>query len=343
MKTWRKMWLALALVLLMAVPALADGPEGDVVIFGDNYTLKEDQEINGQLLVYGGNVELEEGSQVNGDVTVFGGNLTIYGEVDGDVTVWGGNVKIMSDAVVRGDVVSIGGNVTREEGADIRGEEMHGWPVVPPKVPLPPKTPQLPRIPEVRSHRSSSGGFFSGIGNLFRTLFGIVVMTVLGILVVAFLPQHTEVVAETMVKVPVQSVVSGIATFVAVPVVAVVLLITVCLLPVSAVLVLVAGVGLLFGWIAAGLLLGTKLLRATNKSEPNRVTAVAVGLPLLSVLSFVPCVGWAIWLVTVTWSLGAVVYSFFGTRSYNEPAPRLWNRSSSAGQPKDYDPRMDRL
>jgi hypothetical protein len=130
-----------------------------------------------------------------------------------------------------------------------------------------------------------------------------------------------------------------------------VLAITVCLLPVSALILLVTGVGMLFGWIAAGLLLGVKVVRALQHKEPNRVVAVAVGMPILALLSLIPCVGWALTLILLTWSLGAVVYSLFGTRAYNEPFPRSLkdalspkkDAASGQAQPADYDPRMDRL
>lgn len=355
MKILRKLGATLLTAMLLAAilfgitsaPALADGPD-DVVIFGDNYTLEEDEEIEGELFVYGGNVTLKEGSEVKGNVHVFGGNLEVYGEIDGDVTVWGGNVTLHSDAVIRGDLRVIGGNVNRKEGSDVRGSVIEGMPSIPsipeipsvPEVPRVPKVPRVPNIPEPRIvYKYRDGGFLSGVGDFFRTIFGILIITVLGILVVVFIPRHTDTVAEAMVKAPVQSLGSGVIAFIAIPIAAVVLAITVCLSPVSVVLLLVSGVGLLFGWIAAGLLFGTKLLRALSKKEPNSVAAVAIGLPVLSVLGMIPCVGWLISLVLWVWSFGAVVYSLFGTRAYNEPMPKF----SITKKPADYDPRMDKL
>jgi len=143
--------LLTALFVVTAVPVWADGPD-DEVIFGSNYTLSAGQKI-GNLFVYGGNVTLEEDSQVDGDVMVFGGELDAYGEIDGDVTVWGGNVHIHDGATVRGQVMSIGGKLTRDEGADIRGEEWEGLPF---RAPTPPKvTPSPTRGTSVAVTRSS--------------------------------------------------------------------------------------------------------------------------------------------------------------------------------------------
>jgi hypothetical protein len=174
--------------------------------------------------------------------------------------------------------------------------------------------------------------------NVFRSAVGVLVMVVLGILVVAFLPRHTETVAETMVKAPWYSLGIGAAASIAVPIVVTVLAVTICLIPVSASVLLVAGIALLLGWIAAGLLLGVKVLRALMRKDPNHVAAVAVGILLLAVLSLIPCLGWAVTLITTVWAWGAVIYSLFGTRAYNEPVP------GTAKSPRSgYDPRMDRM
>jgi len=315
-------WLLLLIVLfaIPATPVLADDPEGDVVIWGDNYTLRSGQTIHGDLLVYAGNVKLEESSEVSRDVTLFGGDLDVAGQIDGDVTVWGGNITIRSSAVIRGQVVSVGGKVVREEGADIRGQEWEGLPF---RVPNPPKPPIPPNPPLLRRYQDWGSGWWKNVGEVFRSAFGVVVMAILGILVVVFIPQHTDTVAETMAKAPLQSFLTGLAAWIVVPVVAVVLVITICLSPVAALWLLVAGVALLFGWIAAGLLLGVRILRAVTDKEPNPVAAVALGVLILSLLSLIPCLGLAFSAVVLTWSLGAVGYSFFGTRAYNEPPPKI--------------------
>jgi hypothetical protein len=355
----KKIVLLLLMTLLLvslAAPVLADGPDGDVVIWGDNYVLEEGQEIKGDLLVYGGNVTLKDGSEVKGDVTVFGGNLTLSGEVKGDVTVWGGDVKITSDAEIRGRVMSVGGDIDRDPGADVRGDEIEGLPFEIPAVPKPPKPPNPPKPPEIPSipvERSEGSGFLSRVSGFFRSVFGIMLMVVLGILVVVFIPRHTEAVAETMIKAPGKCFVSGLISLVggsiALAVLASIgalLTVTICLAPIGLALflpILVAGIALLFGWIAAGLLLGTKVLRALKHKEPTPVAAVAVGILILNLISFVPCIGWLISLAAVLWSLGAVVQSLFGTRPWQDPSASPSADEPQAEELEDYDPRMDQL
>ncbi len=339
----KKMGFFLIIAIIAAVlatPVLAGGP-GDVVVWGQNYTLGRDGKIKGDLSVFGGNVELKEGSKVYGDVTVFGGNVDVYGEVKGDIVVWGGNIELRGGSTVLGDVVSVGGNVIKHDDSDVRGETMSrtgtsGFPM-------------HPFMPGMMHHypRFWGSGLLQRIGVMFRSAFGTLTTIVLGVLVVVFLPHHTATVAETMIKAPIYSLVNGAAAlivstvaFLIVSLIAGLLALTICLAPVSLLLFipfLIVGIALLFGWIAAGLLFGTKVLRTlSNSKEPNQILAVALGITLLSLISSVPCVGWAATLAVVTWSLGAVVYSLFGTRAYDEPAPRILSGTR-------YDPRMDRL
>jgi hypothetical protein len=328
--------LAVLLALLVAAPVFADDPDGDVVIWGEEYTLESGERINGDLLVYGGNVKLEDDSEVDGNVILFGGNLAVAGEVDGDITVWGGNIEIKSSATVRGAVHAIGGNVDREEGADVRGEEFEGFPFRPPELPKPPTPPKITRTWPTQQWQNN---WLKRIGDVFRGIFGMIIMIVLGILVVVFIPHHTDTVAETIIKAPLQSFLTGLVAWIAVPLLALILTVTICLSPVAALILLIAGVALLFGWIAAGLLLGVKVVRAVTSQEPNPVVAVAVGILLLSVLTFIPCLGAVLTAVALTWSMGAVAYSFFGTRAYDEPPPKILSTSSK----KEYDPRSDTL
>jgi hypothetical protein len=347
------------LLLFLVTPVLADGPEGDVVIWGRSYTLASGEKIPGDLLVYGGNVTVEAKSEVKGDVTIFGGNLTLSGEVYGDVTVWGGNVNIESDATVRGQVMAVGGVVDRAPGADVRGGEIEGLPFPVPERPDAPERPDVPERPDLPDtppppeNRGSSFG--RKIGGFFRSLFGVLLLMVLGVLVVAFIPRHTETVAETMIKDAGKSFVTGLVALIGGPIaltvlsiIGLLLIATLCLAPIGLALflpILVAAIALLFGWIAAGLLLGTKILQAVRHREPTPVSAVAVGLLALSLLSVVPCIGWALALGTMIWSLGAVVNSRFGTRPRDAETvtvtPEVDN--SADDLESDYDPRMDKL
>ena len=68
------------LVFLPLFPAAAsDGTIPGQFVFGQSFTLKNGQTMNGDLMVFGGSATIEKGATVNGNVVVFGGSLTING------------------------------------------------------------------------------------------------------------------------------------------------------------------------------------------------------------------------------------------------------------------------
>lgn len=83
----------------------ADGKAEDVVRFGEDILIDEDQEIEGNVVSVGGNVE-------------------VRGAVHGDVVSIGGKVRVRSGGSVDGDVVSMGGQVDKLPGAHIRGSDV---------------------------------------------------------------------------------------------------------------------------------------------------------------------------------------------------------------------------
>lgn len=71
--------LALALLILPTGIVRAQDPvhNGDVVLFGQNYTLGRGETLNGDLAVFGGNIKIEEDAMLNGSAVIFGGNFSI--------------------------------------------------------------------------------------------------------------------------------------------------------------------------------------------------------------------------------------------------------------------------
>nr|HID12330.1 hypothetical protein [Anaerolineae bacterium] len=102
-------WLSVLLaggLLLPATPALADGdPPGDdgVVIWNEDYTLGENERLDGDLVVFNGDVTLEAGSRVAGSVVIWNGGAEVEGTIKGDLVVSGGGIFLGDSAWVQGD------------------------------------------------------------------------------------------------------------------------------------------------------------------------------------------------------------------------------------------------
>lgn len=309
--------LVLVLALAFPLPALAsEFPDGRVV-FGGTFTLESGDVLDGDLAVFGGVVTLEEGSRVAGDVAVFGGTLEANGVIEGDLVTMGGLVELGPTAVVEGDLVYFGSQVDKAPGAQVLGQEVTG------------EGFDVPfnfgdfAIPQVESFPFRVGNFWSLVVSPivqvlwlgFRTL----VMAALAVLVVLFWPEPTARTAEAAVAQPLAAGGLGFLTFIAVPVILVVLLLTILLSPISLLGFALLVVAAVFGWIALGYEVGRRLAEAL-KWEAHPAAAAGAGTLVLSLvaggLGFIPCIGWLAPFLAACVGLGAVLLTRFGTQTY---------------------------
>lgn len=360
--------LSLLLMLTFAAPAFAQGPfSGGKVVFGDNFTLKSGQTLDGDLAVFGGNVTTEPDSMVKGDMIVFGGNVTANGTVDGDVAAiggnvtingrvngdigsMGGNVTVSESATVEGDIATFGGRADVAEGADVRGGvasphtfEFDGdnFDGTPPKAPRPDFGPD-------HSSDWPFGGIFGWlgrvIGGIFRTVALLVTVGLISWLVAAFLPEQMMTVRNTLSDSTAISFGMGLLTTLVAVFVGGILFITICLAFIPIIAWIVLAIAALFGWIVIGHILGERLLAATGRHDSSLVASTLVGVLVLTLLTNmpvigeIPCIGWllgflgaVIGIILSITGLGAVLLTRFGTRPY--PAAPAYSGGFSGGGP----------
>lgn len=313
-----RIMIALLLALLVAIPAtpaLANGDDEGRVVFGQDVTIEAGEALEGNLVVFGGDVLVEERGRVDGDAAVIGGDVTVSGEVDGDLVAIGGNVKLTSTALIGGDLVAIGGRLEREEGAVVRGQVVRGFRfrgIAPLRPPSPPTPFAIERWGDV------VWGLFY---RFLRAIITVLALTALGLLVVLFLPRQTEVVGQAILAAPLPGLGVGLLTCIVALALMVLLAITICLSPIAFLVGVATFAAGLFGWIAAGLLVGEKMMEALKLREPAPVVAVVIGVLLISLLAMVPCIGWLLALFVGLLGLGAAVLTRFGTTAYPAPTP----------------------
>jgi len=313
--------LALAIVLAstLALPALAQDSGGKFVI-SEDFVLKSGETLEGGLSVISGSATLEKDSRVDGDVFIAGGNVRIAGTVNGDVAIVGGDVRLTSTAVVTGDVTSLGGDVRRDDGATVQGKISSSTGNVP--------IPRLPsfwrsfspftNIPTVAWGGLS--GFWSFVQWVFSGVISAIGIAALALLIVLLLEKPVRATGNTLLAFPWASLGMGLLTLVAVLAISVILTITLCLIPLAVALLLATCVALLLGWAVAGLLVGERILQALKVHDFSPLLAAGIGVVLLTLISRLPCVGWAVGVVVGAAGLGAVVLTRAGTRPYPRPA-----------------------
>jgi len=332
--------LVLILILGWATPALAqEGHEQPgQVLFGTNRELLAGDVINGDLVIFGGNLRMADGSRVEGDVVIFGGNGNIDGEIQGDMATIGGNASLGPTAKIEGDVASVGGQVHVDEGASVEGEIIETTRLDLSQLPLPPIRPIPPRLNIERDFGPEPVSLFVRfMTGLAQGLLAALVVAGIGLLVVLFLPHHTQTIGRAIRQAGPTSFGVGLLTLIVGITVMILLTITCCLIPVALLVALGLALGTLYGWIVVGYLFGARLLGALQKDReaPMPVASALVGVFALTLLqqgimalSHIPCLGFffwllgaALWLVIAATGLGAVVLTRFGTQSYAGAAP----------------------
>jgi hypothetical protein len=304
---------SLVLILAFALPvsAFAGGLQEGRVVFGGTYTLRSGETLDGDLAILGGAAFLEQGSTIDGNVIVLGGNLDADGEIKGDLVVIGGNANLGPNTVVRGDAVTFGGNVNtgnaRIEGDLVSGEGLD--------FPLEFRWGRDIVLP----WRTFTGFRISTEARVIGFLFQCFMLAALAVLVVIFWPNPTGRVASAVVDQPVVAGGLGLLTIIVAPILLILLMITICLAPVSILGLILLVIAAVFGWVALGLEVGQRLAKALNQ-EYQPVVAAGLGTLVLSLvvngIGFIPCVGWLIPFLVAALGLGGVLLTRFGAQAY---------------------------
>jgi hypothetical protein len=288
---------------------------GDRTISGDSFVLRSNETLRGDLTIFGGNATLEENSVVEGNVNLFGGNANIAGTVTGNVSLLGGNILLRETGVIEGDIARMGGTFNRESGAVVRGQ----WTTM--------NVPDLPGVGNaddseprvVERERGPLDWLFSVITSTITTILGAILISLLALAIVALLPRNVAQAATVLQANWLTSGLVGALTLFAVPILAVVMAITLCLIPVSLLLVLGLAAAIIAGWTISARILGERVMHALHRSDWSLMIQTLAGAVLLALLGSVPIIGGLIGFAATALGLGALILTRAGTRPYPMP------------------------
>jgi len=295
--------------------AMAQGSDGDRVVLGENYTLRTGEVLDGNLAVLGGTAHIETDAMVRGDVTVAGGVLTVDGRIAGNVSLMGGSVYLGDTAVVEGDLASFAGSVDQAPGAEVRGDVFSG-------LRTPSRIDPAPVIPDIPGSETTPRNWLSRfLAWQLGTIGSILLMGLLGIVLVLVAPRAVGRVASATAIQPALTFAIGFLTLVVGALAGAILLIA-CGLGLLVWLALIAA-GIL-GWIGVALWLGQRILGSLRLHTASATGEVLAGVVAITLLARLPwCFGWLAWLIFVSWGLGAVVMTRFGTQEAQGPSDAL--------------------
>lgn len=228
------------------------------------------------------------------DVVAIGGDVTIYGKVENNVVAVGGNVELKPSSCVVGEIIIVGGTLIREIGSVTSGRqtliEMPGF------------------IPSFSTFMK--GGWIA----IWATISVLVLLGFLGlaVLLTALIPEHIGTAVNAIEKSFARMLLSGLLWMILVVPVAVVLAISVIGIILIPLEILLVGLALIIGYIAASIYIGKNIL-SSFKARPAPFVDAVLGIILLFIIGFVPVVGHIVKAVFLLAGFGAVITTRFGT------------------------------
>ncbi|OHA57481.1 MAG: hypothetical protein A2114_01655 [Candidatus Vogelbacteria bacterium GWA1_51_14] len=264
------------------------------------------------LVVAGGNITVT--GEVLGDVRVFGGNVTIAGPVGGDLFVLGGSLEL--DSAVAGDVDFTGGALRLGDEARVGGDLSY-------------RTDRPATISEQAVvlgetvydeslarqlgiwRQADRGSMLVGLTALLGAWLFLKLLMLLfaGLVLYSLLRQPLERVVRRGLDKPGRSLVTGFASALSIPVLAIILMLTIIGIPLALTFAAAYLALIIVAKVMAGVLVGVWLDRVILKQERFRLTwvTVAAGVTVFFLLSRVPLVGWVLGAVVTLLVFGAMI------------------------------------
>ncbi len=291
--------LLLATLILLSLSGCAGITTDNGLVLGQSYQLASGQTLNNDMTIVGGNAQFAQGSTVNGNVAVIGGNVTLDGVINGDVSVLGGYVTLDDQADIKGSLNTLGGTVQRSSQARVEGQTHNNN-----------RAPYTTIMPSPGVNIS-----FEPITAVLTAIFQALALAALAILANLFITGPMVRVGRSAIAQPAATGGVGCLTLL----VLVIMAITIILLPISILGFMIAGVAILFGWLALGLMVGRRIATWLNQpwTDPVNAGVGTLVLTLLaSLLNIIPCIGWLGSFILAMIALGTVVLTRFGTQQY---------------------------
>lgn len=280
---------------------------GDIRVVGGNVLIAGD--VKGELIVTGGALTISSDVSVGKDLVVAGGQVSIDGDVAGDVQIAGGVVTInghikgnvkakIDDKLTIGDGAVIDGNLEYSarnadalklnEGAVIKGKTVYK------------------KIDGVVDANKTKNFIFAAIGAF--VLFKLISFIVVALILVWLFKNFSNSVVKGVVQNPLQMLGRGFVVLVVAPIAAILLFVTLFGAPLGFMVILSYGLLLLISGIYAGVVVGAWVSQVIRKSDKTVITwkNVVGGIVLLTVVKFVPLIGWIIGLFVFLVTIGSI-------------------------------------
>ena len=258
-------------------------------------------EVQDNVIALGGNVLIE--GKVEEDVVAFGGSITVKGIVKGSVVGIGSDINLESTAIIDGDVYSIGGALNKKPGCVIEGDTVYF------------KTSEdISKFLKETFRGVFTISFIPFV--LITKLLLFFIWFIIALVIAALLPRQISFASSQIRKSfwPVFGIgLLSITIYVGVVIFSALLCFLLIGIPILLFFVILGIAIQIFGRVILFYFLGESLIKAFGKSKISPLAAVIFGLVLVTLVRFIPIIGFVFSFCLSIIGWGVVIKTKFGT------------------------------
>jgi len=276
---------ALAAFLLISIATVSHAR----VLVKDSSVVKLNEDINmGQGLIFK-------------DLVAIKGNINVKGDVGGDIVAVLGNIHLFPTARVAGDIVSIGGKIEKDEGAKVKGEIT--------EIIIGKGGEKMAEVYAPLVVGMGVGGLLLLKALAFLGFIG------LSMMIVSFMTGQIGAISSKIEKEWLKALLWGIAGFVLIGPIAILLAITVIGIPLIIVEMILVSIAMLAGYIAVSQLIGKKFTKAIRRPNQPMIVEVLWGLAILFLVDMIPVLGMIVKCLAMTFGFGSAIMTKLGKKA----------------------------
>jgi hypothetical protein len=275
----------------------------DVRVAGGQVTIGSEI-ISGDLVVAGGNVHILSSANVRSDLVVAGGNVVVDGKIDGKVLVYGGMLTL--NGAFEGAVETYSTDaIVLGPKAVIKGDFLYSAPT-----PVATSTAQVLGVTTFTQSKGKGSVDAAAVGFALLGTFFVVkfLVTLVTILILLFVfRRFIEATSDEVTTHFSRNAVIGFAGFVAIPIALFILLITLLGMPIAFLGALVYLFSISLSYFITPVIAGALLSQWIVKEAKVDWKWTILGILAITILTFVPIIGWIIPFVLFIATLGALL------------------------------------
>ena len=235
------------------------------------------------------------------DLVAIKGNINVKGDVGGDIVAVLGNIHLFPTARVAGDIVSIGGKIEKDEGAKVKGEIT--------EIIIGKGGEKMAEVYAPLVVGMGVGGLLLLKALAFLGFIG------LSMMIVSFMTGQIGAISSKIEKEWLKALLWGIAGFVLIGPIAILLAITVIGIPLIIVEMILVSIAMFAGYIAVSQLIGKKFTKAIRRPNQPMIIEVMWGLAILFLVDMIPVIGMIVKCLAMTFGFGSAIITKLGKKA----------------------------